>query len=196
MTDKGNRVKFFEKTFLVAIISPEVVLEMLFFTLSNTDIDFLDWELRWRTYTIKKTFPTTKHIELVEKEEFAAAAFDSKHKTFVVYIASLFATSLSFTPLNVDIYLLHKPQIVELITKEASTNIFNEYADFTDVFFSTLMSKLPKYTEINNNAIKLVNGQQLPYKTIDSLRTIELETLKAYMETIWLTGLSNHPNHL
>ena len=30
MTDKANRVRFFEKTFLVANISPEVVLGMLF----------------------------------------------------------------------------------------------------------------------------------------------------------------------
>ena len=44
--DKANRVRFFEKTFLVANVSPEVVHGMLFLTLSSADIDFLRRELR------------------------------------------------------------------------------------------------------------------------------------------------------
>ena len=40
--DKVNRVRFFEKTFLVANVSLEVVLGMPFFTLSGADIDFSD----------------------------------------------------------------------------------------------------------------------------------------------------------
>ena len=38
--NKANRVGFFEETFLVANISPEVVLGMLFLTLSDADVDF------------------------------------------------------------------------------------------------------------------------------------------------------------
>ena len=45
VTDKANQVKFFEKTFLVANVSLEVVFGMLFFTLSNADVDFLGREL-------------------------------------------------------------------------------------------------------------------------------------------------------
>ena len=44
--DKANRVRFFEKTFLVANISPEVVLGMPFLTLSGADVDFSGRELR------------------------------------------------------------------------------------------------------------------------------------------------------
>ena len=40
--DKANRVRFFEKTFLMANISPEIVFGMPFLTLSSTNIDFLD----------------------------------------------------------------------------------------------------------------------------------------------------------
>ena len=39
--NKVNQIRFFEETFLVANISPEIVLGMLFFTLSEADIDFL-----------------------------------------------------------------------------------------------------------------------------------------------------------
>ena len=45
LIDKANRVRFFEETLLVANVSPEIVLEMLFFILSNANIDFLDWQL-------------------------------------------------------------------------------------------------------------------------------------------------------
>ena len=45
-TDKENRVRFFEETFLMANVSPEVVLGMSFLTFSSADVDFLDWELR------------------------------------------------------------------------------------------------------------------------------------------------------
>ena len=38
--NKTNWVRFYEKTFLVANVSPEVVLEMFFFTLSVVDVDF------------------------------------------------------------------------------------------------------------------------------------------------------------
>ena len=37
--DKANQVRFFEETFLVANVSPEVVFEMPFLTLSNADVD-------------------------------------------------------------------------------------------------------------------------------------------------------------
>ena len=43
--DKANRVIFFEETFLVANVSPEVVFRILFLTLNGADIDFLGREL-------------------------------------------------------------------------------------------------------------------------------------------------------
>ena len=43
---KANQVRFCEKTFLVANVSPEEVLEMLFHNLSSADVDFLRYKLR------------------------------------------------------------------------------------------------------------------------------------------------------
>ena len=45
VTDQASRIKFFEKTFLVANISSDVVLGMLFLILSGADIDFPKKEL-------------------------------------------------------------------------------------------------------------------------------------------------------
>lgn len=45
VTNKANQIRFFKKTFLFANDSLEIVLEILFFTLSDADIDFLGQEL-------------------------------------------------------------------------------------------------------------------------------------------------------
>lgn len=42
ITYKINWVRFFEKIFLLANISPKIVFRILFLTLSNVDNDFLD----------------------------------------------------------------------------------------------------------------------------------------------------------
>ena len=89
MTDQADRVRFFEEPFLVANISPDVILKMPFVTLNDADVDFTKREFWWKNYTIEKVLPTTKWVELVGKKEFAAAVLDPKHETFVVHVAFL-----------------------------------------------------------------------------------------------------------
>ena len=40
MLDKDGRKKFFEKNFLLANVNLNIILKMLFLTMSNTDVDF------------------------------------------------------------------------------------------------------------------------------------------------------------
>ncbi len=40
MSDKDSRERFFEKSFLLADIKPDIVLGMPFLTMSNADLDF------------------------------------------------------------------------------------------------------------------------------------------------------------
>ena len=94
IVDKTNRVRSFEESFLVAIVSPEVVLRMLFLTLSDANVNFSGRDLRWRTYTTKEALSTTKRVELVGKKEFVTAALDPKHETLIVDVASLSSTPL------------------------------------------------------------------------------------------------------
>ena len=97
---------------------------------------------------------TTKSIKLVEKKEFAAVIVDLEHEIFVVYI-----TSFSFLLLNnADIYPFYRLQIVSLIAKKALIKISIKYTNFANMFFLDLISKFPKHTEINNDAIKLINS--------------------------------------
>ena len=46
VVNKANRIRFFEETFLVANVSLEIVLRMLFLILSSVDVDFLGLKLR------------------------------------------------------------------------------------------------------------------------------------------------------
>ena len=91
--DKANQVKFLEETFLIANIGPEVVFRMPFFTLSRADVDFLGWELRWRTYTTEKAFLSIRDVELVGKKNLQLQ-LDLEHEIYVVHIKSI-----SFDPL-------------------------------------------------------------------------------------------------
>ena len=58
--DKLGRIRFFQETFLLADISTEVVLGMPFFTFSNADVQFIEKELTWRSYTTAKALLITK----------------------------------------------------------------------------------------------------------------------------------------
>ena len=184
VVNKVNRVKFFEKTFLEANVSPEVVLGMPFLTLSGADVDFSSRELRWRTYTTKEALPTTRRVELMGNKEFVAAALDPEHETYVVYVATLSSTLF----IALDVHLFQRPQISGLIAEEALIKISTEYSDFADVFSPDLASKLLGHTGINDHTIELVDGQLLPYVSIYSLGPVELKTLKAYIETNLANG--------
>ena len=118
------------------------------------------------------------------KNEFAAAALDPEYETYIVYIAFLSSTLLA----SFDVYPFREPQISGLIAEEAPTKVPAEYLDFADVFSPDLASELPKHTGINDHAIELVKGQQPPYGPIYSLWPVDLETLKAYIETNLANG--------
>lgn len=125
---------------------------MFFLTLSNINIDFLNWELWWRTYTTQKTLLTTRSIELMGKKQFVTIALNPEYETFVVYISSF-----SSTLLDINVYLSHRPQIAGLIAGKAISKVFIKYTNFVDVLFPNLASELFEHTKINNHAIELVN---------------------------------------
>ena len=67
----------------------EVVLGMLFLTLSDAGIRYAQKELVWRSYTIAEASTTTRRVNLIDKKEFAKAPLDESSKTFVVHVATL-----------------------------------------------------------------------------------------------------------
>ena len=182
MSDKNRRERFFEKSFLLADVSLDIVLGMPFLTMSNADINFQAQDLQWRSYTTGEVLPTTRKIELIGKKKFAAATLDPEHEAFVVHIAAL------SVDLGDEVHPSKRAQIAHLKADEALTKIPSKYADFADVFLPKLAAKLSEYTEINDYTIKLMNDWQSPYGPIYNLGPVELEILKAYIENNLASG--------
>lgn len=55
-----------------------IILRILFFTITNMKINFLELKIPERTYVLTETISITNQVKLVAKKEFAAKALDSK----------------------------------------------------------------------------------------------------------------------
>lgn len=111
---------------------------MPFLTLSNVQIDFNNWELKWRLYISVKVLPTAQKIKLIEKKEFGAATLNPDDKTFIVHITSIASSDLANSNLaNSDstVHSFCQAQIVPLKVEETFTTILSEYTDFVDILF-------------------------------------------------------------
>ena len=128
----------------------EVVLEMLFLTLSNANIRFAEWELVWRTYSAVKALLMTRRVEIIGKKEFTAAALNEEDKTFVLHMAALSVVDSSVHPFR-------QAQISSLDVKEVI--IPSKYADYTNVFSPDFAVELPEHTSINNHPINLIDDK-------------------------------------
>lgn len=84
-----EKVCFFEKTFWLANISVNVILQMSFFTLSNINIQFIYQKFYWRLYIVIKALSTIHYIIFINHKKFAAIVLEKNEKTFEVYISSL-----------------------------------------------------------------------------------------------------------
>ena len=181
--DKLGRARLFQESFLLATTSMEVVLGMLFLTLRNADIQLAKKKLIRRSYTAAEALLTTKRVEFIDKKEFTKAALDEEFEIFVMHV-----TALEALLAGMAIYSSQETQILALIQDKAPTKVPPEYADYTDVFLFELAMELPKNIGIIKHAIELHNGKQPPYRSIYSLGTVELETLKTYIKTHLKTG--------
>ncbi len=151
VSDKDGKERFFEESFLLADVKPDIVLGMPFLIMSNADVKFQTRNLQQRSYTIGDVLPTTRQVKLIGKKEFAATALDPEHKVFAVYIATLSVDS------GDEVYPSRRTQIAHLKADEAPTKVPSKYADFANIFSPKLAAELTEHAGINNHAIKLVD---------------------------------------
>ena len=71
---------------------------------------------------------------------------------------------------------------------KASAKILAKYSNYTDVLFLDSAMELLKNTEMNKNAIELIDRKQPLYEPIYAFCLVELETLKIYIEIYLKTG--------
>ena len=82
-------------------------------------------------------------------------ALDEHVEAFVMHVTSL---------LTMAIHPAREAQIASLVAEKVQ--IPSEHSDFLDVFLKEKASVLPVATDLNQHAIELQEGQQLPYGPI------------------------------
>ena len=128
-----------------------IALGILFFTLSNVNIDFVDHHIYWKMYTIAEVLLTIKRVELIKKKEFATVVLDPGDGPFVVHLASISQ--------DLDVHLSWKAHIALLKADKAPTFILSKYANFANIFFKKLAAKLLEHIRIHKYSINLIKGQ-------------------------------------
>ena len=120
---------------------------------------------------------------------FIKSIIDVESKTFVVHVAELEALEMTIYPLQTAQITGNNPiQVAALKQNEILIEVLVEYSNFADVFSAKEALVLPEYIELNEHSIELENSKQLHYRSIYSLRPVELETLKTYIKTHLKTG--------
>ena len=72
--DKGDRLRFFQKTFLVADTKFKVILRMPFLKISNANVAFGEGTLTWKSYTTNEALLITEKFHLVDAKKFVIVA--------------------------------------------------------------------------------------------------------------------------
>ena len=179
--DKISRPRFLQKTFLVTNTKFDVILGMLFLKISNADMLFDKEIFTWKIYTTNNALPTTKQVQIVDSEEFVIAALDINNKMFVMHITI-------WKQEEIPVYFENQAQIRALLFDKASTEVPAAYSNYNNIFSVEYAIEFLENTKINKHAIKLEESQQLPFKSIYSLRLVELKILKTYIKTNLANG--------
>lgn len=177
-----EKVWFFEKIFLLTNISMKIVLEMLFFSLSNTNFKFSELKKSiWRFNNTIKILSTICQIKLISKRKFTKAAINENFKTFMMH--------MSIPKAEISIYQMQAAQISALYWVKVHTKIPFKYANFSNSFSFNLAIKSLENISINKYVIKFVKEKQSFYKLSYTLNLVKVKTLKTYIETYLKTRL-------
>ena len=179
--DKASRPRFFWKTFLVVNTKLKVILRMLFLKINNADMSFGERIFIWKTYTINKTLPIIKQVQIIDPKEFDIAVLNIDSETFVVYIAIRKQEKMLM-------YSKKQAQVGALLFVKALTKVLAKYSNYSNIFLVENAVELPENTGINKHIIKLKKDKQLSFGSIYSLEPVELETLKTFIKTNLANG--------
>lgn len=94
VSNKLNRARVFQKTFLLADNSINIILGIPFLTLNNTNIIFVERKLTWKSYIIAEVLPTIWQVKIIDKKKFTKVALDENVKASVVYMVLLISKIL------------------------------------------------------------------------------------------------------
>lgn len=118
----------------------EVILKILFLIFSNANLQFVDKELKWKSYRTTKALPTTKRVEFINKKKFPIVVLDENVKIFVVLITTL-STTLT---LVLQVYFFCQAQVGLLLANKTLIKVLSKYLDYINIFSFNLVIELTK----------------------------------------------------
>lgn len=112
-----RKVRFFEKTFLLANINMELILKMLFLSLSNANFQFSARKFTYKSYISNEALAIFRQVKLIQKYKFTKTAFDKNTETFIIGIFVIKAILLKMLLHFFHIFWLATYQQDKAITK-------------------------------------------------------------------------------
>lgn len=91
--NKEKKSCFFKETILLANFRRNTICRMLFLTLKNVKVIFLELEIFIRTYILTKVIPIINQVELLRKKQFTVIAFVLKKEVYIVYITNFVSSN-------------------------------------------------------------------------------------------------------
>ena len=83
----------------------------------------------------------------------------------------------------IEVHLSYQAQLGLLLANKAFIKVLPEYLNYVKVFLFNYIIELLENIAINKYIIKLIEDKQPLYGPIYSLKPVELEILKIYIET-------------
>lgn len=67
----------------------KVVLKMPFMPINKAEINFAKSKLNWKMYTLYKTLPIIKRMQMINQKKLTSAALGLDKEAFIVHLAYL-----------------------------------------------------------------------------------------------------------
>lgn len=130
-----------------------VVLKILFLSLTNIKVNFQKSKIFYKTITPTKSILKIKEVKVIKKKEFTTVVLNSQKEIYFVYIAMLAYS-------NLQIYHFWLIKVWTLLFADFLIINFNKYAAFVNVLLLNFVAQLARLTKIKNYVIKSLNNQQ------------------------------------
>lgn len=75
LENKDKKSYIIDKTFLLACLSLDIILKMLFLTLNNIKVNFINFKISWGTWIFILAIAKTKKAKSIGKKDIIVIAF-------------------------------------------------------------------------------------------------------------------------
>ena len=175
-----NHDRYFKKFFLNVDIDDDVILNMSWFKLINSQIDWIDKDFAWKL-NLEEMFHITKRIENIKSNALINDILKNQATTFIMIVR---VWKQYFEVLK-NVHVSRQVQINNaLIKNENKLNFRVVILDVLKIYENlsneNKIYKLSKY-DLNDHVINLIDEKQFSHDFIYLLLKAKLKVLKTYI---------------